>query len=170
MIDIWRQCGSGKCTTKSTLTTQHQSPLYKLRKYKSLTKSKREKGRKVVLVNKTNYINKMNSIPSVSTEFQKISNAKAMNMRAEKTLTNSSNELKKLKNVPASHDSPKPIGLDTPCFYALPKVYKSGPPLRPDMYKSPLKKSLRHFVLYLQGGIYEPRCKTDDTSCSPVCH
>lgn len=36
----------------------------------------------------------MNSIPSDSTESQKISNAKAMNMRAEKTLTNSSNELK----------------------------------------------------------------------------
>lgn len=60
-------------------------------------------------------------------------------MKAERLLTNSLKELRN-KEIFTSpiHDSIKPIGLNTPRFYVLPKVHKTELPLRPvlDVYNS----------------------------------
>ncbi|VDO75947.1 unnamed protein product [Schistosoma margrebowiei] len=73
-------------------------------------------------------------------------------MKAEKLLINS---LKKLKNkgilTHELHDSLKPTGSNTPRLYGLPKVHKTGLPLRPvlDMYNSPYHKTAKFLVRIL---------------------
>ncbi|VDP50641.1 unnamed protein product [Schistosoma margrebowiei] len=103
-------------------------------------------------MNKADYNNKMNVILNDPTKFQKLNNVKDLNIKAEKLLTNS---LKKLKNkgilTHELHDSLKPTGSNTPRLYGLPKVHKTGLPLRPvlDMYNTPYHKTAKWLVRIL---------------------
>lgn len=86
----------------------------------------------------------MTSILNDPTKFFKLNDVKDINMKVEKLLTNSLEEIKDRRVFTSIiHDSLEPTALHTLQFCGSPKVHKSGPPLRPvlDVYNSPYHKT-----------------------------
>lgn len=153
LVDICQQFKNSKYTIKNPLTKQHRDALHILKKDNTLIMSKPDKGGGLVLMDKADYIDKMNSILNDTTKFQKLNDVKDINMKTEKMLTNSLKELKNKEIItPSIHDSLKPTGSNTPRLYGLPKVHKVGLPLRPvlDMYNSPYHKTAKWLVQILE--------------------
>ena len=110
------------------------SVINKLRRNDSITISKPDKGSGVVILNKSNYANKMNSILHDETKFEVVGpvstcdTTTAIESRFQKRLL----ELFKAKLIPEEvYRSIRPTGSQRRRMYGLPKTHKPKVPLRP---------------------------------------
>ncbi|VDO85676.1 unnamed protein product [Schistosoma margrebowiei] len=153
LVDRCQQYKNSKGTTNHLLTTQHRDSLTKLRKDETLTITKPDKGGGVVLMDKNDYMGKMEIMLSDPSKFQKITSNFDINNKVERQLANFLKDLKKKGIITTElHDSIKPTGSFTPRLYRLPKVHKPGLHLRPvlDMYNSPYHKITKWLVRILE--------------------
>ena len=122
---------------------------------KDIIISRPDKGSGVVLLNKQDYIDKMNVIVDDTTKFQLLGPASNFD-RTKNIETNLQSKLRSLKN--AKHISAKvyeqvrPVGSQRPRMYGLPKVHKAGNPLRPiiSMTNSPQHRLAKWLVTILK--------------------
>ena len=106
--------------------------LKNLSKNPSIIVSRPDKGRGTVIIDKSDYVNKMNDILSDTTKFVKInSDLIKLNIKLEDTVNNLVNNFRKKNiNIPSSCAA---SGTSLGKLYGLPKVHKTGLPLRPVM-------------------------------------
>ncbi|CAH8678749.1 unnamed protein product [Schistosoma rodhaini] len=153
LVDSSQQYKNSKSTTNRLLTKQHRDCLTKLRKEETLIISKPDKGGGIVLMNKKDYVEKMEAMLNDPIKFQKVTSHSDINKKVENQLTNSLKDLKN-KGIITKEilDSIKPSGSYTPRLYGLPKVHKPGLPLRPvlDMFDSPYHKIAKWLVRILE--------------------
>ena len=94
---------------------------------------KPDKGNAVVLLNRTDYVNKMNMILSDKSKFVNIcTNQYNLIINLENKINRFVHELKKSTNI--SHDilgDLHPIGSQPGILYGVPKIHKTNAPLRP---------------------------------------
>ena len=105
-----------------------------LRRNDSITITKPDKGSGVVILNKSDYTNKMNNILHDETKFKRVGpastcdNTAAIKSRLQKRLL----ELFKAKLIPEEvYRFIRPTGSQRPRMYGLPKTHKPEVPLRP---------------------------------------
>ena len=124
---------------KSPLTPQHLQALKDLRNRNDILLSRPDKGSGIVILNKTDYIDKMDTILADESKFLK-TNEKDCTKKVEAELTNCLKRLRDNGHISITQfDNLKPTGCIIPRLYGLPKIHKENCPLRPilDMCNSP---------------------------------
>ncbi|CAI2735413.1 unnamed protein product [Schistosoma spindalis] len=117
---------------KGILTKKHLEALRKLKTNDNLLITKPDKGHGIVLMDKNNYINKMKALLNDKSKFQKLVGKNDIVDKIEKQLTDSLKEIKQQGFISEKEfEILKPTGTITPRLYGLPKIHKSGLPLRP---------------------------------------
>jgi len=128
------------------LTSEEREALVKLSKNKDIIISKADKGNAVVIQNKSDYSSKVTSILNTGGKFSLLLKGDPTQLR-EKRLQNELRDLWKAKNGPRPkvgevpskkqvldwkvYDRLLPCGSKAGVLYGLPKVHKSGTPIRP---------------------------------------
>lgn len=110
------------------------SAINKLRRNNNLIITKPDKGSGVVILSKSDYIQKMNNILEDQTKFERVGPASSCDNTAgvESRLQKRLLELFKAKLLPESvYRSIRPTGSQRPRMYGLPKTHKQDVPLRP---------------------------------------
>ena len=105
-----------------------------LSKLPNLIVTRPDKGRGVVLMNKSDYTSKMQSILSDSSKFVRCSSQDAykLALRAEDKILRLLRSMKNKKVLhPSTYEDIHPVGSGPGILYGLPKVHKPGAPLRP---------------------------------------
>lgn len=124
--------------------------LKQLRQDKSIIVTRFDKGRGIVLMNKTDYISKMNAILNDSTKFNVLSDDPTI--KREARLTRLLSKLKKNGHISDEfYDMARPTGSNPGRLYGLPKVHKEDVPLRPVLssigtYNYGLAKALKQML------------------------
>ena len=140
LVTTCYQYRTNKSCNKGILSQHHRNALKELRKNKDILITKPDKGAGIVLLNVEDYRAKMNFILSDEFEFQKLGEIRDPTERNEKQLCEFLKSLR-VKNIISADifDKLKSTGSHIPRLYGLPKVHKSGDPLRPilDMSGSP---------------------------------
>lgn len=135
---------------KCALTSRHLKSLREL-KNKGVVILKPDKGSGAVIMNKTDYVQKMLSILSDESKFQRVDRIEKLT--EVEARVNRHLEMLLLHRVldQATHKTLKPNGSLTPQLYGLPKTHKEGMPLRPilSMVNSPQHKLARWLVRIL---------------------
>ena len=94
--------------------------------------SKPNKDSGIVLLNRSDYIDKMKVILNDKTKFNKMVNGKDKTVQIEKALSRTLCELKEQNAIDQiTFERIWPIGITIPRLYGLPKVHKANAPLRP---------------------------------------
>ena len=119
------ECLQDKCG----LPRRFQLALTKLKKNKHIIITKSDKGGKVVVLNKTDFLDKAKGLLSDETTYEKLT---------KNPLNNASTEFnKKVRNIAKNKkdiqllDQFKVFNPSLPYFYGLPKIHKDNVPLRP---------------------------------------
>ena len=106
----------------------------RLRKNDDIIVTKPDKGSGVVLLNKSDYVDKMNKILDDQSKFRRLGpvssndNTAIVESRLQKRLL----DLVKADHMPKwIYDAIRPTGSQRPRMYGLPKTHKEGTPLRP---------------------------------------
>jgi hypothetical protein len=129
---------------KGGLLPQHIAALAALKKNREIVILRPDKGNGVVLLNRRDYVSKMNTILSDTSKFELDSKQCDSNKSVESTLSSLLNHLvssgfltKRFRSALMSS------GHDVPRLYGLPKTHKPGYPLRPilSMSGSPTHKT-----------------------------
>ena len=110
------------------------SAITKLRRNDSITITKPDKGSGVVILNKSDYTNKMNNILHDETKFERVGPASTCDNTAtiESRLQKRLLELFKAKLIPEDvYRFIRPTSYQRPRMYGLPKTHKPEVPLRP---------------------------------------
>ena len=129
-----------KSKGKRLLTNDHLDALKNLQNNDDILISRPDKGTGIVLMNRKDYIDKMNALLSDTTKFKKMDMEKDKTAQIEKSLTRLIRQLKQKQLIDSSDfDRIRPTGTTFPRLYGLPKIHKEGVPLRPilDMSNSP---------------------------------
>ena len=108
--------------------------LRNLAKDDSIIICKPDKGRGVVILDKNDYHNKMYDILNDTSKFQEIKNIEHLlyTLRAEDKINSKIRSLKKLKIIDDDLSSTLTVSGSSPgILYGLPKVHKTGVPMRP---------------------------------------
>ena len=113
-----------------------------MRNNKELVITRPDKGKGVVLMKKSDYLEKMHVILDDKKKFKRIGEARANDhtARAETSLQNMLRKLHKNNEIDDdTYDLIRPVGTIRPRMYGVPKVHKDGKPLRPilSMVNSP---------------------------------
>ncbi|CAH8837417.1 unnamed protein product [Trichobilharzia szidati] len=142
LVDISHQFLNARIHQKNGLSKEHHAALKELIEKDNLIILKPDKGEGVVIMNKSDYQNKMNDILKDQSKFL-VDNAtdnvllveKQINRQLQILLMHGFIDEKLYKQL-------KAIGSHTPQLYGLPKIHKTGNPLRPilDMSSSPYHK------------------------------
>ena len=125
---------------RGLISKKHIEALKSLRNNGDILITKPDKGSGIVILNKSDYLNKMHLILSDSSKFLRMTTEKDKTDSIEKQLTDC---LKRIKEQGFMSDvqfeNHRPTGTTIPRLYGLPKVHKSGCPIRPilDMNNSP---------------------------------
>ena len=101
---------------------------------------KPDKGTGIVLLDKDDYVTKMNAVLNDETKFRKMPNEKDRTPTIEKSLSKVLSRIKQNVFIDSTtFERVRPTGTSIPRLYGLPKVHKQGVPLRPilDMTNSP---------------------------------
>ncbi|VDQ00823.1 unnamed protein product [Trichobilharzia regenti] len=139
LVDSCQQYKKSSHSSKRLLTKQDHEALRKLRNSENIIISRPDKGDGVVLMNKCDYVDKINSLLTDETKFQELSNPRDLDGKVEKQLTKTLQELTKSGVISeAAYNRLKSTENNTSRLYGLPKVHKPGLPLRPvlDMFNS----------------------------------
>ena len=116
----------------SPLSQKHREALRELSKNTSVVTAKPDNGSGVVLMDKPDYIAKMNEILSDTSKFQHLDNVKDETDKVERSLTRCLGTMKDQNLISLTlFEHLKPTGTCIPRLYGLPKVHKPGHPLRP---------------------------------------
>ena len=110
------------------------SAITKLRRNDSIAFTKPDKGSSVVILNKSDYINKIKNILHDKTKFERVGPASTCDSTAaiESRLQKRLLELFKAKIIPEEvYRFIRPRGFQRPRMYGLPKTHKPEVPLRP---------------------------------------
>ena len=122
------------------LTKKHIEELRILQKNKDLIMTRPDKGSGIVLLNKEEYISKMNKILCDEKKFSHDPKDKDKTAVIEKQLTKILKQMLDDSIIDKDlYDKLRPTGSTIPRLYGVPKVHKDGVPLRPilDMNNSP---------------------------------
>ena len=138
-----------------SLKREHLKALHELRNNKDIIVTRPDKGRATVLMNKTDYIEKMSVILNDTSKFRTLGPVKTCD-RTEKVEKDLVTYLQMLKNEEqiSKHefDRIKPTGTLRPRLYGLPKIHKPTCPVRPivSMTASPQYSISKWLCIYLQ--------------------
>ena len=121
-------------TLTSTFNREHYKSLRLLRNNHDLIIIRPDKGSGTVILNKSDYISKMNDVLKDTTKFTKIGPAE-MNDRTPRIESDFQKYLKKMKDKELLSseiaDVIRPVGSQRPRMYGLPKIHKENVPMRP---------------------------------------
>ena len=123
-----------KLNHASIFNTEDYKILKNLGNDSSITVSRPDKGRGVVILNRTDYVTKMNHILSDTTKFKKCSNQDShkLAMQHEDKINRLLRKLKQQNIISTStYNSLFTSGSGPGILYGLPKIHKTGTPLRP---------------------------------------
>ena len=137
----------------SPLSQKHRDALRELNTNASIVIAKPDKGSGVVVMDKLDYVTKMNDIISDTTKFQTLTDVKDETDKVERSLTRCLRTMKEQNLIsPTLFEQLKPTGSCIPRLYGLPKVHKSGHPLRPilAMCGSPYHQTAQWLVEILE--------------------
>ncbi|CAI2738933.1 unnamed protein product [Dicrocoelium dendriticum] len=126
--------------THGPLTRKHLDALKDLRRNGKIVLSRPDKGTGVVLLDKEDYINKLEKVLSDESKFSRMIGEKDQTERIENQIIKSLRDLRNNGHISNTlYDSLKPSGTNVPRLYGLPKIHKTGVPLRPilSMVNSP---------------------------------
>ena len=129
-----------KLNVSQIITKDHKEALDNLRKNQDILICKPDKGTGIVLLDKDDYVTKMNTILNDETKFRKMPNEKDRTPTIEKSLSKVLSRIKQNGFIDSTtFERVRPTGTSIPRLYGLPKVHKQGVPLRPilDMTNSP---------------------------------
>ena len=118
----------------------HMDALKRLRRNEDIIISKPDKGNGIVLLDKVDYVRKMEQLLSDKTRFLKDNKEKDLTQQVEKAITKLLSSLKQRGIIDNNtYERLRPTGTIVPRLYGLPKTHKPGIPLRPvlDMVNSP---------------------------------
>ena len=119
-----------KNTGIQNLTKEEQLSLKSLKNDQSIIICKPDKGQGVAILDKLDYIAKMEKILSDKTAFMQVN--KDDNVSNLEKFQNFLYRLKKNKNLDDTiYQEIRPRAASTPCLYGLPKLHKDNCPLRP---------------------------------------
>ena len=137
----------------------------KLRKNDDITITKLDKGSGVVLLNKSNYVDKINEILVDQSKFKRLShvssneNTASIESRLQKRLL----DLVKADLMPKwIYDAIRSIGSQRPRMYGLPKTHKESTPLRPILS---MTGSSHHELGKWLAGLLEPVLERFSSHC-----
>ncbi|CAH8860275.1 unnamed protein product, partial [Trichobilharzia szidati] len=129
-----------KPSLRNVLSKEHRKQLKELKDNENLIITRPDKGSGIVLMNKSDYLNKLLVILSDEKKFQKQSPQKDPTEQTELQLTKILKKMKDESVISSKlYEQLRPSGSTTPRMYGLPKVHKQDVPLRPilDMIDSP---------------------------------
>ena len=116
------------------LHREHMEVIGELKRNTELVITKPDKGNGVVLLNRCDYVQKMESILSDERKFRKIGNAAENDstFQQERALQAFLLRARKKGHISEEvYERIRPVGSTRPRMYGLPKVHKEGAPLRP---------------------------------------
>ena len=125
---------------KQLLTKNHLSALKDLRSNPNIIISRPDKGAGIVLMDKSDYVDKMHILLSDQTKFRKMETEPDRTPSIEKAISKRLRILKQNGYIDSStFEQLRPVGTNIPRLYGLPNIHKQGVPLRPilDMSNSP---------------------------------
>lgn len=151
-----------------SMTREHTKALRALRRNDDIVICRPDKGRATVVLDKADYVEKMNTILRDETKFEMIGPVREHD-RTFKIEEQLQDYLKALFDKgeisSAVLDHVKPVGSSRPRLYGLPKIHKSNCPLRPilSMSGSPQYSVSRWLCLLLQPvlDLYSKHCVKD---------
>ena len=138
----YRYANAGIDRAGFPLEKNHFKAIENLKKNKDIVITKQDKGNGVVILNRRDYVKKMDQILLDRTKFRMIGDADAVDNTAldERALQAFLLRAKNVGDLPkAVYERIRPVGSTRPRMYGLPKVHKEGVPLRPilSMINSP---------------------------------
>lgn len=142
MADYSQQYANAKIDkTGFPLTDNHLKAIKQLKNSKDLIITRPDKGNGVVLLDRTDYINKMNSILQTD-KFMELGNANEQDRTLQEERALQAFLLRAHKKGDISkevYERIRPVGTTRPRMYGVPKIHKPGVPLRPilSMINSP---------------------------------
>ena len=128
--------------TGFSLEQRHLKAINNLKKKKNIIITRPDKGNGVVILDRKDYIEKMNPILSDKKKFERIGEAEKHDrtLLEERALQAFLLKAKKNKDLPDEvYNEIRPVGTARPRMYGVPKLHKDGVPLRPilSMVNSP---------------------------------
>ena len=153
LVNSCYQYLNSKVVCKQLLTTKHLECLESLKKNSNILITKPDKGNGIVLLNKSDYLEKMNCILKDESKFQKAEKEKDKTIQIEKALWKLLRNLKQNDLIDSTtFERIRPTGTMIPRLYGLPKVHKQNVPLRPilDMCNSPYHATARWLATILE--------------------
>ena len=140
VLDCCKQYVTKPIRTRGPLSRQHITELKDLKNNSNIVIWRPDKGSGIVLMNKEDYIKKLEDILQDKTKFHKCTKEKDKTTSVENALSKVLHKMHKDLLIDSETlEKLKPSGCTIPRLYGLPKVHKQGIPLRPvlDMYSSP---------------------------------
>uniref|UniRef100_A0A8C8DS70 Uncharacterized protein n=1 Tax=Oryzias sinensis TaxID=183150 RepID=A0A8C8DS70_9TELE len=129
-----------KSSNSGILSKKHQAAVKELLQNQSILLSRPDKGAGWVLMDKCDYISKLETLLSDETKFQCLSKDRDQTKQTELKIINLLKDLKNRNLLPPTQfERLTPCGSQPPRLYGLPKVHKPNLPIRPviDMSSSP---------------------------------
>ena len=117
-----------------SLTREHMKALKDLRRNDTVVVTKPDKGRATVILNRADYVEKMMTILNDGSKFVKLGpvDTHDRTSNAEASLNGYLSELRSTGEITDElFDSVRSVGATRPRLYGLPKIHKTGNPLRP---------------------------------------
>ena len=135
------------------LTKAHHQNLRNLLTNPDILLTRPDKGSGIVIMNKRDYVDKIESMLSDTTKFQHLPNYKDHSNNIELDITSLLKNLKEKGDISSqTYETIRPTGSWTPRLYGLPKIHKPGLPMRPilDMTNSPYHSTARWLTQLLE--------------------
>ena len=140
LVNCSYQYMNARDNVKSPLTRTHLDALKELRTRNDIMITKPDKGSGVVLLNKSDYLEKMSNILDDRTKFSRAAEQKDQTTVIEDQLTTCLKRMRDQNTISVgTYEKLRPVGTIIPRLYGLPKIHKVGAPMRPilDMCNSP---------------------------------
>ena len=153
LVNCCYQYGRRRSVPNPLVTKKHIDALKELKDNKDIIITKPDKGAGIVLLNKLDYIEKMETILADEHKFSCLRNEKDKTASIEQQITKC---LKSFKDEgilsEVVYESIRPTGSVIPRLYGLPKIHKPGVPLRPilSMVNSPYHATARWLAELLE--------------------
>ena len=120
--------------TGYSLNKEHLLTIKQLKKNKDIVITKPDKGNGVVILNRVDYIKKMEEVLSRDGKFELIGNVEDYDTTVQQERALQAFLLRAHKNghlTKGEYERVRPVGSSRPRLYGVPKIHKPGAPLRP---------------------------------------
>lgn len=159
LTDIAHKYRNSRVSTRHPFTKKHYQALEKLRSNTSLVITKPDKGKGTVVMDKCDYVNKMEEILR-GEQFQLVNENDDTEHLQKKVIDKLDILLQAQVIDGTTYKKAKPIGTQMPRLYGLPKTHKPNVPMRPilSMIRSPTHE-LAKILTSLLSPVKEKLCK-----------